>query len=62
MADQIIAGLTILEIWLFIKEWKNIKKEDPLKEVKRDLLIIEILMVALINSLCLPGVLIYFGI
>lgn len=62
MADQIIAGLTILEIGLFIKEWKNIKKEDPLKEVKRDLLIIEILMVALINSLCLPGVLIYFGI
>ena len=62
MADQIIAGLTILEIGLFIKEWKNIKKEDPLKEVKRDLLIIEILMVTLINSLCLPGVLIYFGI
>lgn len=62
MADQIIAGLTILEIWLLIKEWKNIKKEDPLKEVKRDLLIIEILMIVLINSLCLPGVLIYFGI
>ncbi len=62
MADQIIAGLTILEIWLFIKEWKSIKKEDPLKEVKRDLLIIEILMIVLINSLCLPGVLIYFGI
>lgn len=62
MADQIIAGLTILEIWLFIKEWKSIKKEDPLKEVKRDLLIIEILMIVLINSFCLPGVLIYFGI
>lgn len=28
MADQIIAGLTILEICLFIKEWKTALRRD----------------------------------
>ncbi len=62
MAELIIAGITILEIGVFIKSWIAIKEEDPLKEIKRDLLVIEILMYGLINSLCLPRVLIYFGI
>lgn len=62
MAGLIIAGIAILEIWVFIKSWVAIKEEDPLKEIKRDLLIIEILMYGLINCLCLPNVLIHFGI
>lgn len=62
MAELIIAGITILEIWVFIKSWVAIKEEDPLREIKRDLLIIEILMYGLINYLCLPNILIHFGI
>lgn len=55
-------GVLVLEIYALIKSWKDIKEEDPLKEIKRDLLIIEILMYGLINCLCLPNVLIHFGI
>lgn len=62
MAGLIIAGITILEIGVFVKSWVNIKEEDSLKEIKRDLLIIEILMYGLINCLCLPNVLIHLGI
>lgn len=62
MAVLIIAGITILEIGVFIKSWVAIKEEDPLKEIKRELLIIEILMYGLINYLCLPNLLIHIGI
>lgn len=36
MAELIIAGITILEIGVFIKSWVAIKEEDPLKEIKRE--------------------------
>ena len=32
----VIIGVLILEIYTLIRSWKNIKKEDPLKEIKRD--------------------------
>ncbi len=62
MAGLIIAGITILEIGVFIKSLVNIKEEDPLREIKRELLTIEILMYGIINYLCLPNLLIHIGI
>ena len=41
VSDLMLVGLIILEISLFIKSWKKIKQEDPLKEIKEDLLIIK---------------------
>lgn len=61
MAGLIIAGITILEIGVFIKSLVNIKEEDPLREIKRELLTIEILMYGIINYLCLPNLLIHIG-
>jgi len=62
MAGLIIAGITILEIGVFIKSLVNIKEEDPLREIKRELLTIEILMYGIINYLYLPNLLIHIGI
>lgn len=62
MTGLIIAGITILEIGVFIKSLVNIKEEDPLREIKRELLTIEILMYGIINYLCLPNLLIHIGI
>ena len=61
MAGLIIAGITILEIGVFIKSLVKIKEEDPLREIKRELLTIEILMYGIINYLCLPNLLIHIG-
>ncbi|OLR58505.1 hypothetical protein BHF70_02040 [Anaerostipes sp. 494a] len=43
MTKLVIVGVLILEIIVLIKAWKSIK-EDPLREIKRDLLIQEVLI------------------
>lgn len=37
IVDLMVVGLVILEIGSFIKSWKKIKQEDPLREIKQDL-------------------------
>lgn len=60
--DLMLVGLIILEISLFIKSWKKIKQEDPLKEIKEDLLIIKFQIYGFINLLIFLRVIVYFGI
>ena len=51
----VIIGVLILEIFTLIRSWKNIKKEDPLKEIKRDLLIQKVLIYAIVMTIFLSG-------
>ena len=51
----VIIGVLILEIFTLIRSWKNIKKEDPLKEIKRDLLIQKALICAIVMTIFLSG-------
>ena len=51
----VIIGVLILEIFTLIKSWKDIKKEDPLKEIKRDLLIQKTLIYAIVMTIFLSG-------
>lgn len=51
----VIIGVLILEIFTLIRSWKNIKKEDPLKEIKRDLLIQKALIYAIVMTIFLSG-------
>ena len=44
-------GVLILEIFTLIKSWKDIKEEDPLKEIKRDLLIQKTLIYAIVMTI-----------
>lgn len=62
VSDLMLVGLIILEISLFIKSWKKIKQEDPLKEIKEDLLIIKFQIYGFINLLIFLRVIVYFGI
>ena len=48
----VIVGVLILEIFTLIKSWKDIK-EDPLKEIKRDLLIQKTLIYAIVMTIFL---------
>lgn len=47
-------GVLVLEIYTLIKSWKDIK-EDPLKEIKRDLLIQKTLIYAIVMTIFLSG-------
>mgnify|MGYP004442189913 FL=1 len=49
----VIVGVLILEIFTLIKSWKDIKEEDPLKEIKRDLLIQKTLIYAIVMTIFL---------
>mgnify|MGYP001059500963 FL=1 len=51
----VIVGVLVLEIYTLIKSWKDIKKEDPLKEIKRDLLIQKTLIYAIVMTIFLSG-------
>lgn len=51
----VIVGVLILEIFTLIKSWKDIKEEDPLKEIKRDLLIQKTLIYAIVMTIFLSG-------
>lgn len=46
-------GVLILEIFTLIKSWKDIKEKDPLKEIKRDLLIQKTLIYAIVMTIFL---------
>lgn len=48
-------GVLILEIFTLIKSWKDIKEEDPLKDIKRDLLIQKALIYAIVMTIFLSG-------
>lgn len=48
-------GVLVLEIYTLIKSWKDIKEEDPLKEIKRDLLIQKTLIYAIVMTIFLSG-------
>lgn len=60
--DLMLVGLVILEISSFIKSLKKIKKEDPLREIKEDLLIIKFQIYGFINLLIFLRATVYFGI
>ncbi len=62
IVDLMVVGLVILEIGSFIKSWKKIKQEDPLREIKQDLLIIKMQVYGFTNLLILLRVIVYFGI
>lgn len=49
----VIIGVLILEIFTLIRSWKDIKEEDPLKEIKRDLLIQKTLIYAIVMTIFL---------
>ena len=51
----VIVGVLVLEIYTLIKSWKDIKEEDPLKEIKRDLLIQKTLIYAFVMTIFLSG-------
>ena len=51
----VIVGVLVLEIYTLIKSWKDIKEEDPLKEIKRDLLIQTTLIYAIVMTIFLSG-------
>lgn len=51
----VIVGVLVLEIYTLIKSWKDIKEEDPLKEIKRDLLIQKTLIYAIVMTIFLSG-------
>ena len=51
----VIIGVLILEIFTLIRSWKDIKEEDPLKEIKRDLLIQKTLIYAIVMTIFLSG-------
>lgn len=51
----VIVGVLVLEIYTLIKSWKDIKEEDPLKEIKRDLLIQKTLIYAVVMTIFLSG-------
>mgnify|MGYP001629940531 FL=1 len=48
-------GVLVLEIYTLIKSWKDIKEEDPLKDIKRDLLIQKTLIYAIVMTIFLSG-------
>lgn len=51
----VIVGVLVLEIYTLIKSWKDIKEEDPLKDIKRDLLIQKALIYAIVMTIFLSG-------
>ena len=51
----VIVGVLVLEIYTLIKSWKDIKEEDPLKEIKSDLLIQKTLIYAIVMTIFLSG-------
>lgn len=51
----VIVGVLALEIYTLIKSWKDIKEEDPLKDIKRDLLIQKTLIYAIVMTIFLSG-------
>lgn len=51
----VIVGVLVLEIYTLIKSWKDIKEEDPLKDIKRDLLIQKTLIYAIVMTIFLSG-------
>lgn len=62
VSDLMLVGLIILEISLFIKSWKKIKQEDPLKEIKERSFDYKISDIWIYNLLIFLRVLSIFGI